>query len=284
MISARAVGDQLGEVPAEEPIAILRWSQATRARVLGAPPEAGRVHSVFRRALNILWHDGRLISLQGPTPMTAPFAVVLSRLPRDVTAGMGVRRCGGRLLLGAESLGWGGASLAAMAIHPTGESFDVLAASLKERIGPPVAPGLSSETGIAAQQLVLQGIRSGECPAFLQGARALIGLGEGLTPAGDDCLVGALAVLQRFSRPWLESLPEIPAALAAAVEDGTTMMGREFILHALAGSFSEVVLRLLTATSVQDAMRAAAQLLATGGTSGADTLRGMQLALEALRR
>jgi uncharacterized protein DUF2877 len=160
----------------------------------------------------------------------------------------------------------------------------VLSASLKEMTGPRIAPGLCSETGRRAQQLMVQGIRSGETVAFLQGARALIGLGEGLTPAADDCLVGALAVPQRFSPPWLESHPEISAAIAAVVEDGTTMVGREFILHALGGSFSEVILRLLTGTSMQDALRAAAQLLAKGGTSGAVTLQRMQLVLEAQRK
>ena len=284
MIAGSGVGDRSRGASEEEAIAILRWSPATRARVLAAPREAGRLHSVFKRALNILWHDGRLLSLQGPPPLAAPFAAAVSRLPRGATPGMGVRRCDSRILFGADSLVWESASLADTTIHPAAEAIDILAASLKERTRPRVALGLCSETGRTAQQLMAQGIRSGNAVAFVEGARALIGLGEGLTPAGDDCVVGALVMLNRFSRPWLGSHPGITAGIAAAAKDGTTMLGREFILHALDGSFSEVMLRLVTAASAQEARRATAQLLATGGTSGADTLQGMQLALEALRR
>lgn len=278
-----AVQDRSRGAREGEAIAILRWSRATRARVLGAPPEAGRVHSVFRRAVNILWHDGRLLSLQGPEPLALPCGLVLGRLPSGVGPGTVVRRGDGRILCGAEFLVWEGASLADPTIHPTGETREMLEAILREPTGPRVAPGLDSETGRRGQQLMAQGIRLGNALAFLEGARALIGLGEGLTPAGDDCLVGALAILHRFNRPWLEQRPEIPVAIAAAVEGGTTMVGREFILHALDGSFSEAILHLLGAASEQEARRARAQVLATGGTSGADSLRGMRLALEAFR-
>jgi hypothetical protein len=283
MIPEGAVKDRSGGAAAEEPIAILRWSAATRARVMAAPLEAGRVHSVFRRTVNVVWHDGRLISLQGPAPLAVPCGLVLSRMPVCVGPGTAVQGGDGQILCGAESLVWEGASLADPTIHSTGETREMLEAVLKEETGPGVAAGLDSEIGRRGQRLMADGIRGGNAAAFLGGARTLIGLGEGLTPAGDDCLVGALAMLHRFSQPWLEGQPEITAAIAAAVEEGTTMVGREFILHALDGSFSEAILRLVGAASAQEARRATAQVLATGGTSGADTLRGMQLALEAFR-
>jgi Protein of unknown function (DUF2877) len=267
----------------EEPIAILRWSAATRHRVLCAPPEAGRVHSVFRRAVNILWHDGRLLALQGPAPLAVPCGLVLSRLPSGESPGTRVRRGDGRILCGAESLVWEGASLTDPTIHPAGETREMLEAVLNEPTGARVAPGLDSEVGRRGQQLMAQGIGSGNAATVLEGARRLIGMGEGLTPAGDDCLVGALAMLHRFRRPWLEGQPEVTAAIAAAVEEGTTLVAREFILHALGGSFSEAILRLVGAASEQEARLAVAQVLATGGTSGADILRGMRLALEAIR-
>jgi uncharacterized protein DUF2877 len=244
------------------------------------------VHSVYERAVNILWHDGRLVTLQGPSRLVAPFAAVVSRLPKvgSVIPGMAIRQRDGRILFGAISLFWEGAVLAETMIHSTEDSSVPLGIVLAEQMMPPIASGLHSPTGREARQLLAHGIRLRDAVAFIQGARALIGLGEGLTPAGDDCLVGALAVLRRFARPWLVSHPEIAAALSTAVGDGTTIVGQEFILHALDGLFSEVVLRLVTASSVEDVRRAAAQLLATGGTSGADTLQGMQLALEAIRR
>ena len=72
--------------PAAAPSHILRWSAVVRERVLAAPPEAGRVHSIFERAVNILWHDGGLITLHGPAPLAAPFAAALTRLYGSVDA------------------------------------------------------------------------------------------------------------------------------------------------------------------------------------------------------
>src|SRR5574342_261133 len=133
MIVGSAVQDRSRGARDGEAIAILRWSAATRVRVLASPLEAGRVHSVFRRALNLLWHDGRLLSLHGPTALAAPFAAALSRLPRGVTPGMDVRRCAGHILLGAESLVWEGAGRAATSIQPAGVDLDALAARLRDQ-------------------------------------------------------------------------------------------------------------------------------------------------------
>ncbi|HKC08838.1 MAG TPA: DUF2877 domain-containing protein [Methylomirabilota bacterium] len=70
-------------------------------------------------------------------------------------------------------------------------------------------------------------------------------MGEGLTPAGDDCLVGTLAVIQRFDRAWLVAHPEIQASVRQRAWTGTTVVAREFIVHALAGHFAESVVGLL---------------------------------------
>jgi hypothetical protein len=120
-------------------------------------------------------------------------------------------------------------------------------------------------------------------PTFLDGACGLIGLGEGLTPAGDDCLVGALALIHRFDRPWLAAQPRIRAAVRSKTLRGTTAVAREFLLHALDGHFAESVADLVHADSVAGVREGAARLLAVGATSGADTLLGMGLALAALR-
>ena len=63
-------------------------------------------------------------------------------------------------------------------------------------------------------------------------------MGEGLTPAGDDCLVGTLAVIQRFDRAWLVAHPEIQASVRQRAWTGTTVVAREFIVPALAGHFA----------------------------------------------
>ena len=64
---------------------VTRFGSLTRARAHRGPSLAGRVHSVFERAINVLWSDGRLLTLQGPGLLVAPFAMVLSRLPERGT-------------------------------------------------------------------------------------------------------------------------------------------------------------------------------------------------------
>ena len=251
-----------------------------------SPPQAGRVHSIFTRALNILWHDGGLIALHGPAPLAAPFAAAITCLPAagSLTAGARVWHFESRILLGPFVLDTEGGTLVDTAIHPTDERPQPPLASLASAVIPPVAAGLSSPAGRAARRRLADGIAHRDVQTFVGGACGMIGLGEGLTPAGDDCLVGALAVLHRFARFWMTGHPEIKAEIAAAARGGTTIVGREFILHALEGVFAESILRLVTARSERSARRAVAVLNGTGGTSGADTLDGIRIALEALSR
>jgi hypothetical protein len=129
-----------------------------------------------------------------------------------------------------------------------------------------------------------RGLASLDGGAVTAAAGALIGLGEGLTPAGDDCVVGALAVLHRLRPDWLAVNSRVTDALAAAARTRTTDIARDFVLEALAGRFAEPVLAVVTAESVEAARRTAKGLARLGATSGADTLHGIRLAGRALER
>ena len=241
--------------------------------------ETGRVHSVFSNALNILWNDKRLLALHAPGELRAPFAAIVGRVPHQICPGTPVRRAGGSLRVG-------GVELAAddpVVVETRMPPGDLCTAPWLERMpAQGMAPSLSLPEAREAQRVLAAGIRRRDGGLFVSGASKLIGLGEGLTPAGDDCLVGVLAVLFRFAPAWI-SHSEVAVRLAGQAENGTTMVGREFLLHALQGSFSEPVLRLLTAASRPEEHAARAALLAFGATSGADTFAGTALALEALR-
>src|SRR5262249_61918740 len=97
-----------------------------------------------------------------------------------------------------------------------------------------------------------------------------------------DWLVGVLAVLRRLHREFGAS-PHASAALARAARERTTIVAREFLLHALDGAFSEPVVALATAPGATAARAALARLLDMGASSGADTATGMRDALAALR-
>ena len=108
----------------------------------------------------------------------------------------------------------------------------------------------------------------------------LIGFGKGLTPDGDDYLLGYLAAL------WLWQLPA-PLAdhqyrLQQAIDQhahNTTDISRHYLERALQGHFSEPICQLLAqlvgSASAMTIASCAEQVMQFGATSGVDCLAGM---------
>ncbi len=273
----------MGQLSMNAPaIRVLRASPGVAERLLTAPRDAGRVHSVFERALNLDWYDGRLLTLQGPGPLLAPFAASLARLPRSpaLRPGRQVRRRGDVFALDGVFLEPRGATVVDTTMPEAGAGPHPALLVLPSPSSP--ANALSSAIGGRARSRLAEGVRGQDPAAFIEGALGLVGLGEGLTPAGDDCLVGALAALHRFAPSWLYAHPEISNTVEQTAAIATTTVAREFVAHALAGRFADSLIDLLTAESADEVGRAVTQLLRSGATSGADTLCGVHLALAAL--
>lgn len=109
----------------------------------------------------------------------------------------------------------------------------------------------------------------------------LIGWGEGLTPAGDDFLVGLLAGLEATVRadPCRRQFRHALATRIAADAPRTTPVAAHFLRLAAAGHYGEAVCELrnaLLAEPRRDLVGAALEAaLAVGATSGADTVSGL---------
>ncbi|HZW76381.1 MAG TPA: DUF2877 domain-containing protein, partial [Caldimonas sp.] len=118
----------------------------------------------------------------------------------------------------------------------------------------------------------------------------LIGWGEGLTPAGDDFIVGLLAGLDALARGNAARLDfcDVLAAHVAARTNRTTPIAAHALRLAAAGASSARVDRLLAALCCSDGRHDAEvalhDLLALGATSGADTASGIVAALDAWSR
>ncbi len=279
------VDENLGGSP-DEPIAgeirVVRLARAVAARLEGAPFVMGRIHSVFTRCVNVECRDGRIVAFHAPGPLAAPFAASLSVVPDlgAVRAGDLVRRRGDRLRLGPLELAFTPAARVDLSMPRGAHPSRCVADALAEMGALPGAPALDLPPARQARARLAEAIRSGDADGFVAAGRALMGLGEGLTPAGDDCLVGALAVLAGSDTAFLTSRARTRLARDAA--ERTTAIGREFILHALEGAFAEPVLALFAAETAPAASLTAAALARTGATSGADTLTGIRLAVEAV--
>jgi hypothetical protein len=115
----------------------------------------------------------------------------------------------------------------------------------------------------------------------------LIGLGPGLTPAGDDFVVGCIAGLALgadHDTPRLPFLVGLVGALRAHFP-GTTPISRQHLEDACALQFSRPLAELAVSlargqSDVPTKLRAA---LAVGATSGIEGVRGLLLAVDAMR-
>ncbi len=128
--------------------------------------------------------------------------------------------------------------------------------------------------------------RAGNTPAANTAAVRLLGLGPGLTPSGDDILMGLLASLHWQAR--LGALPPEPittliAAVQAAASHQTTRLSTRLLAHAADGILYAPAMALGTALLAGDlaAIPAPARrLLTIGHTSGHDMACGLLLATQ----
>ncbi|GHE12815.1 DUF2877 domain-containing protein [Klenkia taihuensis] len=138
-------------------------------------------------------------------------------------------------------------------------------------------PGLPG--GPSGPLAALRGaVRRADLDAALRTATRLVGLGPGLTPAGDDVLAGTVAGLVLMGHPAAERFGAGVHALAAG---RTTELSRALLKHAAAGRVSgefAAVVRALIGQGDLDA--ALATLLATGSTSGRAMALGLSTAID----
>lgn len=119
--------------------------------------------------------------------------------------------------------------------------------------------------------------------AAMEKISELIGLGQGLTPAGDDFLLGILAALDLYGAAM-----ERVALCTALKSEKTNRISAAFLRAAADGVYGEYLLRLLqalagnaTQTELADCV---VRVLQTGHTSGSDMLSGILWCMDAIER
>jgi hypothetical protein len=248
---------------------------AAGALTLGA---RGRVLTVHRRAVNLLLEDGPLVALLPEGTPIHPWALAA---PLD----------GSRLAPGDPF----GVSDDPLEVGPFRFALkDAERVKLRLRARPKTWPAeaareISEHLSPSPPDDPFDAILAPALACFRAGGDArelldLVGLGEGLTPSGDDILVGVLA--------GLDALAEIPggasmerSALCAALRPEhlarTNTLSAQMLAAASAGLYAEPVLWMAQALPAETAAvdRAAATLLSMGHRSGVDTLRGLAAAL-----
>ncbi len=120
----------------------------------------------------------------------------------------------------------------------------------------------------------------GELPGLVR----ILGLGKGLTPSGDDALVGLLAgmdLLGEAIEGAARDRRELVSLLLPELEEGTSVFSASMIAAAADGQYAEPILELLDEVAREDVTPASldwacAALLDVGHDSGASILDGIR--------
>jgi hypothetical protein len=240
----------------------------------------GRVHSVFSRAVNIeigsdLW---TLVAAPGTD---LPFGIVVAAQDFQAT---GLRNAQPvHVRAGFVGVGGGGARVvvdcrAALRWRPV---FDVAPVpGLAERLHAIAAAADARAWKDSARmaQAVVRALHDSSALTDVLGA--LVGCGPGTTPAGDDVLVGVLAVLvSPYAGPSGAAAAARLRRLLVPLLPATTDISAHLLRQAMDGRFSRRVHELMCALVADPGharlARTVEGVVATGATSGADLCMGL---------
>ncbi|MGN7859927.1 DUF2877 domain-containing protein [Microbacterium sp. 22303] len=254
-----------------------------------------RVHSVHRRAVNLRIAD-ELVALVSPDLDDAPATVrvpvddwtALQVQPGDAVSiapdGFRIETQNGPIaVLTGPAAPWIPSDVCLCALTPAHLR------RAEEIIGRTPAPAAQTAFGRAAAALLtargeaLEAALLRRDPAGIADtARRLLGLGEGLTPSGDDVLTGLAFVSAQRGMRLHGALPSLTAALDEDGAERTTLLSTVTIRHALRARAPQSLHALVRAVRDRDDSRtesAALRVAAIGHTSGTDMLSGVRLAL-----
>jgi hypothetical protein len=257
------------------------------ARVLLSVPAAVYVHVPGERG-------GDVVGVLTSDAARLPLACVLFRpsngrplvaLPSGAPAEVG----GGRIVVGdlaVSAAAWWNPRPKLPSLHPAllPEGVRQLRNALYGEGVPHSAftlPGLPAGPG--GPLAALRGaVRRADLDAALRTATRLIGLGPGLTPAGDDVMAGTIAGLVLLGHP---SADRFAAGVYALAAGRTTELSRALLRHAACGRVSGEFAAVLHAlVGERPLMPAVAALLSTGATSGRALALGLSTAIDLVER
>ena len=273
------------------------------------PHSRGEVWDVFSRALNIIGENGEFIGMSEPEAMNNPIALLVPEssacLPQ-CSPGMKVHFSGDSLRIdNALTVFFHRASvfdpllrlqaplLPFCVIRDRLRSISIFSFYGKGGVGDLIpyyerlTQGMLPQVKVSTWAEILAPHLAGLCTGLITGnieeVRRLIyrivGTGIGLTPSGDDVLIGLFGSLKVFLHE--NGMRDCHTKLFPDESwiKGTTPLSKALLMHSLRRELSEglgnVLRGLLTEKApLEDALK---QLLSLGATSGEDTLLGVLL-------
>lgn len=267
--------------------------------LLRASPRRARVHSVFDRVVNVQFEGERLLTLAHRGADDAPDSVVVdldSWSAFDVAPGTRVRLADSRIDMEAgvsieldDARPWQ-PRLPAYAKDTARLRANVPAAQdcldhQRRELGPRRAAGPDRTDLEATMVTAFRRNAAGLCDALAQNDEtlvrervdALVGLGPGLTPSGDDFLLGLLAVLNIPGSPG-RAWRRIGSRVLEYARIHTHMISVAALRHAAAGRVRASVTDLCDAlmhASPTSTLRALQRVMRIGASSGSEIALGV---------
>ncbi|MCK4423338.1 MAG: DUF2877 domain-containing protein [Candidatus Omnitrophica bacterium] len=132
---------------------------------------------------------------------------------------------------------------------------------------------------------LVKGIRARDFEVIEKTVSGLIGLGVGLTPSGDDVLLGIISGMSCLGHYSKESdyILKISDLISCRAKDKTTMVSQSYLQCAARGEFSEALADMLKAVLYSkgtEVSSSALKVIAVGSSSGQEIVLGVLLGLE----
>lgn len=282
---------------------------AERANALLTPGATGFVHSVYRSTVNIEI-NGELLVLQPEDVPRTPISLTVDLTPDgfsrlqlqrgDVVSFDGILHAGRYLLDAGRAERWDphlncrrpegvralSELLPALRLELIRNSHS--SCFVEAALHMPVAESVSECHRLSHRYANCFYGRALECDwrGAAEQCAGLIGLGQGLTPAGDDFNVGVIAALYAArGEKAADGFRELLSREILERFHSTTDVSAAFLKSAVYGEFSETVLGLFeTGRPKEEVAGAVRRAMSVGHSSGADSMCGLLTAGEAIVR
>ncbi len=269
----------------------------------------GKIIGVYDRALNFRLTDGSIIGVIEMTAGNCPGNIVIScfsSINSEIEAGTNVYlypsflRIGGVLIISLENMKlWNPkVGLQSNLSHQSIIENKVIKIIVKTRgsakgSGPLIPYAFQISRGfnfsspnsvwgkLFAPHLVgiCQGIIEGDRKKIEENFSQIIGMGPGLTPSGDDIMVGLFGSLYPILCSFGQDPLSLPIWPSVDWIRGTTWFGDSLVYHSLRGELAQLVQSVILGilTEKVDLEISLLKLLSMGASSGHDTLLGILL-------
>lgn len=261
--------------------------------ILRVDPSHGKVHSVFRKAINIIYDDGNMISLLVKGMDNCPFSIFVDIDDFNVwkvLAGEDVWFHKDRIFIGSYILDISKVEQYSLKRGRYTKNSKVLERNLQTLKNSIDINKDENNFNRMAFQMVLDrttllktACMKEDKEEIIRASRSLLGLGQGLTPSGDDVLMGVFLVLGLNNSPT-KRLEIILTKILEGQEGETTDVSYHGLLRASMGFYRYVLVEMVEELFNNDEIEAnIRKILAIGHTSGRDLLYGIFTGFEIVK-